>query len=444
MGSKQIQSVSKTATWLSWVYLGILVLLPFHAFLTTWAGSNFGNLDAWRIWKELIIFASTPLGIYVAWRTPAVRTWLLRSWLPRLIFVYILLSLILGAFALMQDRVNGSALTYAWLSNLRYLGFFLLIIGVSARSSVMRRYWPYAVGIPAAIVIVFGLIQPALPYDFLRHFGYGPETIPAFQTVDNKLEYQRIQSTLRGANPLGAYLVLITALLAGAWKSLPVTIWVKVLALAALGGALILTFSRSAYLGAFTAVATVVFASVVSRKVRRYLGMALIGAMLIGAGAVVALRNNDTVQNIFFHSDETSQSSASSNTGRAAALSSGARDIVSEPLGRGPGTAGPASFRNDEQPRIAENYFLQIGQETGWLGLGLFVAINILLGRALWILRRDKMALGLFAGLLGLTVVNMLSHAWADDTLGLLFWGLAGLVVGKLRGVEVKEPESSG
>ena len=93
------------------------------------------------------------------------------------------------------------------------------------------------------------------------------------------------------------------------------------------------------------------------------------------------------------------------------------------------GSAGPASVYNSHKVRIAENYFVQIGQETGWLGFGLFIAINVLLGQALWRRRSDPLALGLFAALLGLSFINLLSHAWADDTLGLLWWGLAGVAL---------------
>jgi uncharacterized membrane protein YuzA (DUF378 family) len=41
----------------------------------------------------------------------------------------------------------------------------------------------------------------------------------------------------------------------------------------------------------------------------------------------------------------------------------------------------------------------------------------------------DDLAAALLAGLIGLTFVNMLSHAWADDTLSYLFWGLTGIAL---------------
>jgi hypothetical protein len=61
--------------------------------------------------------------------------------------------------------------------------------------------------------------------------------------------------------------------------------------------------------------------------------------------------------------------------------------------------------------------------------MALFIAINVYIGRELWRRRTDALALGLFVSLIGLTFVNMLSHAWSDDTLTYLWWGLAGIAL---------------
>jgi chromate transport protein ChrA len=76
--------------------------------------------------------------------------------------------------------------------------------------------------------------------------------------------------------------------------------------------------------------------------------------------------------------------------------------------------------------RISENYYLQIGQEVGWLGLGLFVAIVIMVGHSLWRLRHELLARTLFVSLIGISVVALVQHVWVDDTLALLWWGFAG------------------
>lgn len=418
---------TKLAQKLSWIVAGIIVVLPFHALLTTWIGSNFGHLDAWRIWKELIIFAIAPFALWLAWQDKTLRKWLKTNWLPRLFLLYVILHLQLGLWPLASENVTLNALIYALLINLRFFGFFLVCVIVAAKSDFLKRHWQAIVLLPASLVIIFGLLQRfVLPYDFLKHFGYGPRTIPAYQTIDNKIDYRRIQSTLRGANPLGAYLVLV---IPAFLVSLRKKSWLKWLSLLAATAALFYSYSRSAWLGLLISIGLLVYWFLQDKKLKQIMLISGIIGMLVVGGGIIALRNNRGVQNTFFHTDTTSRSPDSSNEDRVDAIKSAARNVLKEPLGRGPGTAGPASFRNNHYPRIAENYFLQIGQEVGWLGIALFITINFLVGKMLWQRRQDSLARLLLATLIGLTFVNMISHAWADDTLSLLFWGLCGIAL---------------
>lgn len=404
----------------------ILVALPFHALFTTWAGSNFSHIDIWRIWKELLIFAMMPIVFWLGLRTPTIKNWIQDSLLARLLLVYLLLHLVLGFWALQIGNVNLEALAYGLLSNLRFFGFFAICLTLATRSRWLHQKWWRLLLLPALAVVSFGLLQLVLPLDFLTHFGYGPETIPAYQTIDQKVEYQRIQSTLRGANPLGAYLLaVIVGLVAYKRKKM----WQKYCFLAASLLALFFTYSRSAWIGmAVALMCLIVLFQPTIRRYKKQIALAACAAVLVAGLGLVFFRDNDYLENTLFHTNEQSVSSESSNESRSQALKQGAEDIVSQPLGQGPGTAGPASTRNDHPARIAENYYLQIGQEVGLLGLGLFVAINVVVARGLWTLRADKRAQALFVSLIGLSVVNLVSHAWADDTLGLLWWGLAGVV----------------
>jgi hypothetical protein len=414
---------------LSWIYLSVLGLLPFHALITTWVGSNFGHLDVWRIWKELVLLATVPVALWLVWQTPKTRYWVSRARLPQLVIVYMIVMIMSGCAGLTAHRVNDQALVYGLFADLRFLGFFLMMAVLASCNGLLRRHWQWFVAVPAVFVVVFGLMQLALPYDFLRHFGYGPSTIPAFQTIDNKLDYQRIQSTLRGANPLGAYLVLCISLLVAMWyKIRRYGVWFAAALLLAVS-CLFLTYSRSAYIGAAASLAALLFV-VIPRSARLRLAIVAVAVGLVVGGGVFILRDNNLVQNALFHSDETSSSQESSNAGRARAIEKGIYEVLHEPFGRGVGSAGPASARNVQPARISENYFLQIGQEAGWLALGLFIAICAAVFIRLWQLRNTPLALGLLVSFVGLTLINVVSHAWADDTLGLLWWGLAGIAIG--------------
>lgn len=413
---------------LALLYIGVICLLPFHAFFTTWIGSSVGYLDVWRIWKELIIVGSVPLVCWLVWRNKITPK---DPWPVWLIVAYMVLTVGLGLVALAVHRVNTEALIYGLLANLRFVGFFLLVAVIAVQTDVLRRHVTSVVLWGGLAVVTFGLLQiVVLPYDFLAQFGYGPDTIPAYHMVDNKLNYLRIQSTLRGPNPLGAYLLIIATLSVVYWRArLPRMSWRLMAYSIGVLIVLLFSYSRSAYLGLLCSVLVVLIVMAKPHH-RRYMVLGLGLVLTLFVGLFFVLRNNDVVQNTLFHTDESSRSAQSSNMARGEAMTNGLRDVLYEPLGRGPGTAGPASARNVYPARIAENYYIQIAQEVGWSGLALFLAINIYTGWLLWLRRKDTLVLALFASLIGITVVNMVSHGWADDTLGLLWWGLAGVVLG--------------
>jgi O-antigen ligase len=295
-------------------------------------------------------------------------------------------------------------------------------------SGFLRKHWVPVILWPTAIVTVFGLLQAfVLPQDFLKHFGYGPSTIPAYQTINSNQSYARIQSTLRGVNPYGAYLVLITSLIAALLLRMKRN-WQKIILLIASLITLIYTFSRSAWIGTFVAVAFLVILGLYKTKLFSTVVISGVVVVLI-VGALVVTNHSTQLQNIIYHTQTNSAVKTTSDQGHLSGLESGLKDIYHQPLGGGVGTAGPASTYNPKRIRIAENYYIQVGQETGIIGLGLFLAINICLGYRLWQRRSESLALGLFASFLGLVVVNMFSHAWADPTLGYLWWGLSGMAM---------------
>ncbi len=421
MSTPRVASL-KIARWLSLVIAGILVLLPLSTFFTTWTGATFGHLEAWRLWKEVIIVASLPLVVALVWQEPKLWHWLKNSWFVRLFTLYILLHLALSIWALKRGQVNHPALIDGLLTNLRFLGFFIVCAIVASLDGFLKRNWIRLTLVPAALVVGLGLLQRfILPLNFLSHFGYGPKTTAAYQTIDARPSMQRLQSTLRGANPLGAYLsFVVPAWLVSFNKRRHWQVIGLVLGVVVLG----FTYSRSAYIATLLAISLL---ALIYLKPRRSWLVYLATGLVILSGSLYGLRNQQFVQDTILHTSRNSASAQSSNAVRASSLRSAWHDIVHQPLGRGPGTAGPASAHNDHPARIAENYYLQIGQEVGVLGIALFVAMNAVVARQLWQRRDDKLALILLVTLAGISLINLVSHAWADDTLSLIWWGLAGV-----------------
>jgi hypothetical protein len=407
----------------------IILVMPFHAFLTVWGASLLGHYTALRLWKEVLLLICIVGMLYLVITDGKIRSHTLTRRLAWLVIFYIALNVGWGLVALHQHTLTAKALGYGLIVNLRFLIFFLITWGVALRTSRLRNSWQWLALIPAAIVVVFGLLQAlVLPRDFLSHFGYGLNTISPYETINHNTGYIRIASTLRGANPLGAYMLIpisiVVTLIATGKRT-----WPYIALLAGCLLTLFFSFSRSAWIG--TALALFVIGT--HYLDRKYIKQALIAAAFIGLLLIAAFamewHHSTRFQNIFLHTQTHSAVAATSDQGHAAALRIGLSDIVHHPLGKGPGSAGPASIYNDQPPRVAENYYIQIGQETGWIGLALFLLINVGVGYILWLHRENRLALVLFASLIGISFINLLSHAWADDTLAYIWWGLTGIAM---------------
>jgi hypothetical protein len=358
-----------------------------------------------------------------------------------LIVFYVVLELGLGLVALLRHDVSHKALGYGLDVDLRFLIFFIVCLVAANYSSWLTRHWRALIFVPAAIVIGLGLIQHfVLSATFLSHFGYSANTIFPYETVNSNIHYLREFSTLRGSNPFGAYLVLIITLAATQVlraKNNSRRAGYGLLAAAGLID-LYFSYSRSAWIGlALSLLTLAVLGLSWNKRLRLWAGAIVCVLVLLAAGLCVGLRNNS-----IFHTSNNSSIKVSSNQNHLSALRQGLSDTVHQPLGRGPGTAGPASVYNDQIVRIPENYFLQIAEEIGWLGLVIFLLIYWLVARGLYVTRKNPLALGLFAALIGITFINLLSLAWTDNTLSYLWWGLAGVALAPpLSGSTIKEEQ---
>ena len=416
-------------TWSSIISIILIVAVPFQGFLTVFGAHLLGHYTALRLWDEALLILIIIGSVYLILTDHKIRFNTLYRRLVWLILGYIGLNILLGLIAYHDNKVTLKALGYGLAINLRYLSFFLVTWALSLRLSKLRNSWQKIVVWPAIFVILFGLLQIfILPHNFLTHFGYSLKTIPAMETINHNSNYIRIASTLRGANPLGAYMILPLTLVFMFLLRSKKPSWKHGLFL--LGALIVLffSFSRSAWLGAFLSLIFILLASDIVLKYKKQFMAAGIGIVVVLVGLFIGLHNNKTFENYVYHTQTNSAVKTTSDQQHSSALTTGLHDVIHAPLGKGPGTSGPASYYNHTE-RNPENYYLQIGEEDGWLGLILFVLINLGVGYILWLKREDPLATFLLASLIGICVVNFLAYAWDDDTLSYIWWGLAGIAM---------------
>ena len=341
-------------SWVSLLTMLIFFLVPFQGFLTVWGSSLIGHYTALRLWEEVILLICVLGVFYLLFTDHKIRFNTLSRRLVRVILIYIALNVAWGIIAYKGHDVTAKALGYGLIVNLRYLIFFLVTWSVALRLGRLRSHWQWLVIYPSIVVVVFGLLQIfILPHDFLKHFGYGPNTIPIIETINSNSHYIRIASTLRGANPLGAYLIIPISLLSVLLLRPAKRNWKQIALLAGSLIVLFYTFSRSAWIGAVLSIGVVILTSKLTKKSQQ-VGLVIIAALvLIGVIIGIVFHNSSRFQNFVFHTQTHSAVKSTSNGNHVSALKSGVNDIVHSPLGKGPGTAGPGCGRAIWHPGIS-------------------------------------------------------------------------------------------
>lgn len=428
MQKKQAQK----GAWLQKVFIAtlvfIVVLLPFHAFISTWGGTEIGPLLVWKSWKEILLAAIIPLVVWYCFIRRDIAAVIWRSWLTTFVLAYALLNC---AFAI-GSQASTDAVLAGMLMNLRFLAIFILAQVVWAGDHPwvhrIKQWVPTWLFVTTIIISVLAIAQiTVLPRDFLAQFGYSPDTIPAFLMVDENPDALRAFATMRGPNPLGSWLLLPIALAA-------ITVFRQrrnVLAGVALGlgvCALVASGSRSAWLGAAAAMLTLAFILIPRGTLVKIVKFGAIPAIILGAGFLWLATTVPSLRLAVFRSSPSDPYLLEGSTEQHWRETSRAwGEAVAHPFGQGVGVAGPASYYNTSGPNIAENYFVQIAQEVGFAGLLLFVAISIMVAYHLWQRRHSAIQAALLASFIGINVINIFLHGWSDDPTAMTWWALLGL-----------------
>ncbi len=413
-----------------YICLALLAYMPFHIFLSQSLSLLTGGLDAWKLAKDGVVALVTLFVICtVIVQGKATRTF---TALTSVTAIYAVLHLLLWW---LHPHIYDRSAILGLILNVRVLCF--AVIGYSAvllkpEPLVVDKLLRFVVWIGFAVAAL-GVLQYFLPRDILMHVGYGLDrgVRPVFY-IDGAEGFPRIMSTLREPNSLGAFLIVPTTITAlwfvQAKQALQRWRWLGVGFVQAL--AILLTFSRSAWIGLFVSIGLVIvwnYRELAANLLRRF-GLLVCAAVILGTVGIYSQRHTDFVKSYIVHSSANSQD-VDSNDYHVIFLKRGLEGIVDQPLGHGPGTAGLASIQNPQGSFLTENYYVQIGYELGVIGLALFVAVQVWLVIRLWVLRNTVLGGVLLASFASYVIINMLLHIWSNEAVACQWWLLAGMAL---------------
>lgn len=400
------------------VVFGLIVI---HAPLQVFFGSLAPDYALYiKGWKELLMLLAVPIAVIIITRAGKWRE-LAKDKLFWLITAYGFLHIL----ALLQWQGMEASLA-GLIIDLRYVLYLGLVYVLVWLRPEYRSLLLKIAAVGAGVVVAFGMMQLLLPHDALKYIGYGPDTIRPYNTVDRNYDFIRYQSTLRGPNPYGAYAASV-AIIALAWLLSRRWDWRAGLLGAAAVAATYFSHSRSAFI-ALGVGALIVLAYRYARKISRTQWLGLAGIAVAVLAGLFMMRDTYFVSNVLLHEDPVGGSAISSNDEHWRSLVEGTESVIQDPLGDGVGSSGSASILSGNT-NIIENQYLMIAHEVGWLGLVLFALIFVEVLRRLWLQRADPWSVGVFASGIGLAIIGILLPVWADDTVSIIWWGLAGALL---------------
>jgi O-antigen ligase len=196
--------------------------------------------------------------------------------------------------------------------------------------------------------------------------------------------------------------------------------------------ALFFTFSRGALLGLILSIITLLCIVTGERAIaylKKYL-IFLIAFIFLVSFFIFQIRNSAIVQDYIFHA-AVSTNQEDPNEKRVTLLQDSIYEVVDQPTGYGPGTAGLVSINNPQGGVLTENYYVQIAYEVGWLGIILFVAaLSVIAYQLLRFARKSPASAVLLASLVTYLFYSLLIHLWSNEAIALQWWLLTGAALG--------------
>lgn len=190
---------------------------------------------------------------------------------------------------------------------------------------------------------------------------------------------------------------------------------------------ILLSLSRSAWIGMFAIITILALTN--RNNIRKIVGkhkFLSLSMLMVCIFSILPFMSTSSI-NIFTHNN--SAGTENSNDARIRLMKQALISVTANPFGTGAGSAGPASALSKTEPRITENYFLQVALETGIVGLVLFVFWLFFAIKRIGS-RTDDFSNLISILLVGLILTSLFQHTWSDESVAVSFWVIAGLLTG--------------
>jgi hypothetical protein len=205
--------------------------------------------------------------------------------------------------------------------------------------------------------------------------------------------------------------------------------WFEGLGTFAAALALLLSLTRASILGGVLVVA---FALVLAARRRAPGRVRIVLVVIIGAIAMAPIAAHTHVAARFLSLKSTGEADNQAHINRSKAAFDA---LVSQPLGRGLGTNLVTGARyNTSGALVAEDYYLQVGNELGAPEMVIFVVLLALLLVRLGIVAvragpAEPLAGGLLVAGAGLALGGFLLHDWGSYEVSLTYFGLSAVAL---------------
>jgi hypothetical protein len=433
----------------------LLILLPLHSLGTLILNNVIVVADpvllAASAWKEFVV-AGIAIAAVLRLRRP--------STLPRV--DQLLGTVLLGIIVLrMVTDMSGGADPLPVLYGARQLGEFLVLF---LAVSILRPSpaWFLQTAKPLAVVVavaaLIAAVEPSLGAGFYDHvYHRSGELLHHSYLVDlgDELRF-RAAGTFIAPNEFGLAMVILGAAVIAPLIGLPGRVrWASFTVILLAGVGLLLSFSRSAWVG--VTIAVIVVGLLLRRSLREawatreYLHLTprtLLGIAfaVLTAGALLFVSIGGTQLLV-----GTVSGNEASAAGRGASLAGGLREAMEHAGGLGLGTAGPTAYEFSRNAVLTENWYLVYGVQLGLVPMALvasfaiIVAVSMTLRAVRWwnrVVRNpvhanrglhlfpQLTAAGATVALLAALAGGMVIPALLDLPGSLILWSIVAMVLG--------------